>query len=300
MQAGLSAKDLILHTIGQIGVAGGRGFAVEYAGPAIEALSIEARLTLCNMSIELGARLGFIAPDDKTIAYLEHREFAPKDTDFVSACAYWSGLSSDVQAVFDREVHIDCDLISHQVSWGTTPEDVASIDGVVPDPTQVDDPARRERISQAIRYMDLQPGQTLSGLPIDVAFIGSCTNSRLSDLQLAAALVRGHHVSPHVRALVVPGSMSVKREAEALGLDVIFREAGFEWRDAGCSMCVSINEDVVPPGSRCIATTNRNFENRQGPKSRTHIASPAVVAAAALAGCIPDTSMMKVNAEGLS
>jgi 3-isopropylmalate/(R)-2-methylmalate dehydratase large subunit len=177
---------------------------------------------------------------------------------------------------------------------------VASIDGVVPDPTQVDDPARRERISQAIRYMDLQPGQTLSGLPIDVAFIGSCTNSRLSDLQLAAALVRGHHVSPHVRALVVPGSMSVKREAEALGLDVIFRKAGFEWRDAGCSMCVSINEDVVPPGSRCIATTNRNFENRQGPKSRTHIASPAVVAAAALAGCIPDTSMMKVNAEGLS
>lgn len=196
LQAGLSAKDLILHTIGQIGVAGGRGFAVEYAGPAIEALSIEARLTLCNMSIELGARLGFIAPDDKTIAYLEHREFAPKDTDFVSACAYWSGLNSDVQAVFDREVHIDCDLISHQVSWGTTPEDVASIDGVVPDPTQVDDPARRERISQAIRYMDLQPGQTLSGLPIDVAFIGSCTNSRLSDLQLAAALVRGHHVSP--------------------------------------------------------------------------------------------------------
>ncbi|MFZ4788898.1 MAG: 3-isopropylmalate dehydratase large subunit [Beijerinckiaceae bacterium] len=300
LQAGLSAKDLILHTIGQIGVAGGRGFAVEYAGPAIEALSIEARLTLCNMSIELGARLGFIAPDDKTIAYLERREFAPKDTDFVSACAYWSGLSSDVQAVFDREVHIDCDLISHQVSWGTTPEDVASIDGVVPDPTQVDDPARRERISQAIRYMDLQPGQTLSGLPIDVAFIGSCTNSRLSDLQLAAALVRGHHVSPHVRALVVPGSMSVKREAEALGLDVIFREAGFEWRDAGCSMCVSINEDVVPPGSRCIATTNRNFENRQGPKSRTHIASPAVVAAAALAGCIPDTSMMKVNAGDLS
>jgi len=300
LQAGLSAKDLILHTIGQIGVAGGRGFAVEYAGPAIEALSIEARLTLCNMSIELGARLGFIAPDDKTIAYLERLEFAPKDTDFVSACAYWSGLSSDVQAVFDREVHIDCDLISHQVSWGTTPEDVASIDGVVPDPTQVDDPARRERISQAIRYMDLQPGQTLSGLPIDVAFIGSCTNSRLSDLQLAAALVRGHHVSPHVRALVVPGSMSVKREAEALGLDVIFREAGFEWRDAGCSMCVSINEDVVPPGSRCIATTNRNFENRQGPKSRTHIASPAVVAAAALAGCIPDTSMMKVNAGDLS
>jgi 3-isopropylmalate/(R)-2-methylmalate dehydratase large subunit len=155
------------------------------------------------------------------------------------------------------------------VSWGTTPEDVASIDGVVPDPMQVDDPARRERITQAIRYMDLQAGQKLSGLPIDVAFIGSCTNSRLSDLKLAAALVRGHHVAPHVRALVVPGSMSVKRDAEALGLDVIFREAGFEWRDAGCSMCVSINEDVVPPGARCIATTNRNFENRQGPKSRT-------------------------------
>jgi 3-isopropylmalate/(R)-2-methylmalate dehydratase large subunit len=296
-EAGLTAKDLILHTIGQIGVAGGRGFAVEYAGPVIEALSIEARLTLCNMSIELGARLGFIAPDDKTIAYLENREFAPKGSDFAQACIYWRGLQSDPQAEFEKEVHIDCTTISHQVSWGTTPEDVVSIDGVVPDPGQVDDPARRERISKAIRYMDLNPGQKLSGLPINIAFIGSCTNSRLSDLTLAASLVRGRHVAANVRALVVPGSMSVKREAEALGLDVIFREAGFEWRDAGCSMCVSINEDVVPPGARCIATTNRNFENRQGPKSRTHIASPAVVAAAALAGCIPDSSMIHHKAE---
>lgn len=297
LQAGLSAKDLILHTIARIGVAGGRGFAVEYAGPVIEALTVEARLTLCNMSIELGARLGFIAPDDKTIAYLENREFAPKGSDFAQACIYWRGLQSDPQAEFEKEVHIDCTTISHQVSWGTTPEDVVSIDGVVPDPGQVDDPARRERISKAIRYMDLNPGQKLSGLPINIAFIGSCTNSRLSDLTLAASLVRGRHVAANVRALVVPGSMSVKREAEALGLDVIFREAGFEWRDAGCSMCVSINEDVVPPGARCIATTNRNFENRQGPKSRTHIASPAVVAAAALAGCIPDSSMIHHKAE---
>ncbi len=300
LQAGLSAKDLILHTIARIGVAGGRGFAVEYAGPVIEALTVEARLTLCNMSIELGARLGFIAPDDKTIAYLENREFSPKGADFVTACADWRALCSDEQAIFDRQIHIDCTQISHQVSWGTTPEDVVSIDGVVPDPLQVVDPARRERISQAIRYMAVQPGQKLSGLPIDVAFIGSCTNSRLSDLIQAAALVRGQHVAPHVRALVVPGSMSVKRQAEALGLDAIFRAAGFEWRDAGCSMCVSINEDVVPPGARCIATTNRNFENRQGPKSRTHIASPAVVAVAALAGCLPDSSMMNPNSELLS
>jgi len=300
LQAGLSAKDLILHTIARIGVAGGRGFAVEYAGPVIEALTVEARLTLCNMSIELGARLGFIAPDDKTIAYLENREFSPKGADFVTASVYWRSLRSDDQAIFDRQIHIDCTQISHQVSWGTTPEDVVSIDGVVPDPLQVVDPGRRERISQAIRYMAVQPGQKLSGLPIDVAFIGSCTNSRLSDLMQAASLVRGKHVAPHVRALVVPGSMSVKRQAEALGLDTIFRAAGFEWRDAGCSMCVSINEDVVPPGARCIATTNRNFENRQGPKSRTHIASPAVVAVAALAGCLPDSSMLKPKSELLS
>lgn len=297
LQAGLTAKDLILHTIGQIGVAGGRGYAVEYAGPVIESLGVEARLTLCNMSIELGARLGFIAPDEQVLTYLQGREFSPKGNAFTQACAYWRQLRSDIGAFFDKEVQIDCSLISHQVSWGTTPEDVVSVDGIVPDPATVEEPARRERLTQAFTYMDLQAGQKLAGLPINVAFIGSCTNSRLSDLKLAAELVRGRHVASDVRALVVPGSMSVKREAEALGLDVIFRDAGFEWRDAGCSMCVSINEDVVPPGARCIATTNRNFENRQGPKSRTHIASPAVVAVAALNGCIPDSAMIQPEAE---
>ena len=293
LQPGLTAKDLILYTIGKIGVAGGRGYAVEYAGPVIDALSIEARLTLCNMSIELGARLGFIAPDEKTIAYVQTREFAPKGMDFIAACKYWHFLHSGKHAQFDKSVTIDCTQITHQVSWGTTPEDVAGIDDVVPDPMQYADLARRERVQQALHYMDLKPGRKLAGIPIDVAFIGSCTNARLSDLKMAASVVQGHHVAPNVRALVVPGSMSVKREAEALGLDAIFRAAGFEWRDAGCSMCVSINEDVVAPGQRCIATTNRNFENRQGPKSRTHIASPAVVAAAALAGCLinPNTGV---------
>ena len=286
LQAGLTAKDLILYTIGKIGVAGGRGHAVEYAGPVIEALSIEARLTLCNMSIELGARLGFVAPDEKTIAYVQAREFAPKGKDFLAACKAWHFLRSGQQAHFDKIVRIDCSEITHQVSWGTTPEDVTGIDDVIPDPLHYADPARRARAQKALDYMDLKPGRTLAGIPIDVAFIGSCTNSRLSDLQMAASIVQGHHVAPTVRGLVVPGSMSVKREAEALGLDSIFRAAGFEWREAGCSMCVSINEDVVAPGQRCLATTNRNFENRQGPKSRTHIASPAVVAASALAGCL--------------
>ena len=286
LQQGLTAKDLILYTIGKIGVSGGRGYAVEYAGPVIESLSIEARLTLCNMSIELGARLGLIAPDEKTFDYLQGRKFAPKGKDMLGALANWNTLHSGREAYFDKSIDIDCTEITHQVSWGTTPEDVSGVDGVVPDPMSYADLARRERVCQAIHYMDLQPGRALSGIPIDVAFIGSCTNSRLCDLKMAASIVQGHRVAPNVRALVVPGSMSVKREAEALGLDVIFRNAGFEWRDAGCSMCVSINEDVVAPGKRCIATTNRNFENRQGPKSRTHIASPVMVAAAALAGCI--------------
>jgi 3-isopropylmalate/(R)-2-methylmalate dehydratase large subunit len=209
-------------------------------------------------------------------------------------------LFSDEGAHWDDVINIAAEDVAPTITWGTSPEQAAPITASAPVPSQIADRVKRDAAERALAYMGLEPGQKLEGLKIDRVFIGSCTNSRLSDLQLAAALVRGHHVSPHVRALVVPGSMSVKREAEALGLDVIFREAGFEWRDAGCSMCVSINEDVVPPGSRCIATTNRNFENRQGPKSRTHIASPAVVAAAALAGCIPDTSMMKVNVEGLS
>jgi 3-isopropylmalate/(R)-2-methylmalate dehydratase large subunit len=240
------------------------------------------------MSIELGARLGLIAPDEKTFAYVRGREFAPAGEAYERAVRDWSGLRSDEDAPFERDVLIDVATIAPQVTWGTTPEHVAAVTGHVPDPATLADAKHREGVAQAINYMGLAPGMPLAGIPIDVAFIGSCTNSRLSDLQAAAELVKGRKVAPTVRALVVPGSMSVKREAEAQGLDEVFRAAGFEWREAGCSMCVSINEDVVAPGARCIATSNRNFENRQGPRSRTHLASPIMVAAAALAGHITD------------
>ncbi|MCA0008654.1 3-isopropylmalate dehydratase large subunit [Mesorhizobium sp. B264B1A] len=285
---GVTAKDMILRTIGEYGIAAGRGAAVEYAGPAVRALSAESRLTLCNMSIEFGARLGLIAPDETTFDYVRGREFAPAEADFELALAYWRTLRTEADAVFDRDVTIDCDKIVPQVTWGTTPQDVTGIDGHVPYPASFADVKRRELAAAAIRYMGIEPGSSLEGIPIDIAFIGSCTNSRLADLEAAAAVVRGRKVAPNVRALVVPGSMSVKRAAEDKGLHHIFREAGFEWRDAGCSMCVSINEDVVGPGLRCMATSNRNFENRQGPRSRTHLASPAMVAAAALAGHITD------------
>jgi 3-isopropylmalate/(R)-2-methylmalate dehydratase large subunit len=288
MGAGVTAKDLILRAIGQLGIAAGQGCAVEYAGAAIRALPVEARLTLCNMSIELGARLGLVAPDEATIAYVHGREFAPAGADFDRAAAEWRMLSSDASARFDRDFVIDCGKIAPQVTWGTTPQDVVGIDEHVPDPTSFGDGKRRDLAAAAIRYMGLEPGMKIEGIPIDIAFIGSCTNSRLADLEAAAAIVRGRRVPAGVRALVVPGSGSVKQAAEALGLDRIFRNAGFEWRDAGCSMCVSLNEDIVPPGARCIATSNRNFENRQGPRSRTHLASPAMAAASAIAGRIAD------------
>ncbi|HEV2676743.1 MAG TPA: 3-isopropylmalate dehydratase large subunit [Aliidongia sp.] len=285
---GVTAKDLILRAIGQLGIAAGQGCAVEYAGDAIRALPVEARLTLCNMSIELGARLGLVAPDETTIEYVRGREFAPAGRDFEQAAAEWRSLTSDAAARFERDFVVDCAAISPQVTWGTSPQDVAGVDECVPDPAGFGDAKRRDLAAAAIRYMGLEPGMKIEGIPIDVAFIGSCTNSRLADLEAAATIVRGRRVAGHVRALVVPGSTSVRHAAEALGLDRIFRDAGFEWRDAGCSMCVSVNEDVVPSGARCIATTNRNFENRQGPGSRTHLASPAMVAAAAIAGRITD------------
>ena len=285
---GIFAKDLILHLIGAYGVAAGAGYAVEYAGSAIRALPIEARMTICNMSVEFGARMGLIAVDDMTIQYVAGRPFAPKHASWDAALGGWTALVSDEDARFECDLTVDCRNIAPQVSWGTTPQDIVSIGDRVPDPMLVGDLDRRKSISRALDYMNLAPGQALEGLPIDYAFIGSCTNSRLSDLEAAASVLRGRKVHAAVTALVVPGSMAVKAAAEAKGLDRIFIEAGFEWRNSGCSMCVTSNGDIVPPGKRSISTTNRNFEHRQGPGSRTHLASPAMVAAAAVEGCITD------------
>lgn len=285
---GVYAKDMVLHLIGQVGVAAGQGHTVEYAGSAIRGLGIEGRLTICNMSIEFGAKAGFVAPDDVTIQYLADKPCAPKGALWDQAVAYWRKLASDQDAQFDREVDIDCSAIRPQVTWGTTPQDVSSLDQPLPDPADIEDPVRRRAVEEAFAYLDLEPGKPLAGLPVDVAFIGSCTNSRLSDLEAAARVVKGRKVAPNVRALVVPGSAEVRGVAQAMGLDKIFTDAGFEWREAGCSMCVAINDDFVGPGKRCISSSNRNFEGRQGPKSRTHLASPATVAATAVAGVITD------------
>jgi 3-isopropylmalate/(R)-2-methylmalate dehydratase large subunit len=288
MAPGLGAKDLILAAIGRYGIAGARAHAVEYAGEAVRLLPIEARLTLCNMSIEFGARLGFVAPDETTFDYLAGRPYVPRGADWDTALTHWRGLCSDADAVFARDLTIDCSHLAPQVTWGTAPEDVIGIDERIPDPATYVEPQRRQRAESALRYMDLRPGAALEGLPIDVVFIGSCTNGRLSDLRAAAAIAKGRKVASNVRALVVPGSATVRREAEAEGLHRIFLDAGFEWRAPGCSMCVSINQDVVPAGARCVATSNRNFEGRQGPGSRTHLVNPAMAAAAAVTGAIAD------------
>jgi 3-isopropylmalate/(R)-2-methylmalate dehydratase large subunit len=285
---GVAPKDVILYLIGRVGTAAGTGMVVEYAGPVVRALPIEGRLTLCNMSIEFGARSGLIAPDDTTFEYLHGRPFAPAGPSWDEAVAHWRQLPSDDEAGFSRELDIDATAVAPQVTWGTSPQDVIPIDATVPDPERAGDAQRRQTQYAALAYMDLRPGQALEGVPIDVAFIGSCTNGRLSDLIVAAEILRGRKVAPGVRALVVPGSTQVKTEAEARGLDRIFTAAGFEWRESGCSMCVATNGDVVSPGQRCISTSNRNFENRQGRGSRTHLASPAMVAAAAIAGHITD------------
>jgi 3-isopropylmalate/(R)-2-methylmalate dehydratase large subunit len=285
---GVFAKDVVLHAIGKLGTAAGRGFTVEYAGPAIAALSIEERQTVCNMSIELGARAGLIAADERTFAYLAGREFAPRGREWEEAVARWRALRSDEGARFDAEARIDCAAVGPQVTWGTSPQDVIAVDGRIPDPSAEADPVRRDSLGRALAYMGLAPGEPLAGTPIDYAFIGSCTNSRYSDLLAAAEVARGRKVARGVRALVVPGSTQVKSAAERAGLDRVFREAGFEWRSAGCSMCVAGNGDVVPSGKRCVSSSNRNFEGRQGPGSRTHLASPATVAAAAVSGAIVD------------
>ncbi len=289
---GVFAKDLILYLIGRHGVATGTGHVVEYAGPAIRALAVEGRLTICNMSIEFGARSGLIAPDDATIEYLAGRPFAPKGANWDAAVADWRTLPSDPGARYDRELDIDCAAIQPQVTWGNSPQDLVGIGEAVPDPRAVSDPERRRIVERTLAYMELVPGRPLEGLPIDYAFIGSCTNARLSDLREAAAVVRGRRVPAGVTALVVPGSTAVKRQAEAMGLDQVFLSAGFQWRESGCSMCVAANGDMVPPGLRSMSTTNRNFEGRQGPRSRTHLASPAMVAAAAVSGQITDVRRM--------
>jgi 3-isopropylmalate/(R)-2-methylmalate dehydratase large subunit len=285
--AHVSAKDVALRLIAELGVAGARGYAVEYAGSAIVAMPIEQRMTLCNLNIEMGGRSGFVAPDDATFGWLAGRPYVPKGAAWDRALAYWRTLVSDDDAAFDREVTLDCSALEPQISWGTDPSQVVGISARVPDPAALDG-SRRAAAESAYAYMGLSPGTPLAGLPIDRVFIGSCTNSRLPDLEVAAAIVRGRRVAAGVTAMVVPGSSSVKREAEAAGLDRVFRDAGFFWGESGCSMCAGGNGDRGTPGERCVSTTNRNFENRQGAKVRTHLASPATAAASALAGRIAD------------
>jgi 3-isopropylmalate/(R)-2-methylmalate dehydratase large subunit len=290
---GVGAKDLALAIIGAIGTAGGTGYAIEYAGEAVRCLSMEGRMTLCNMTIEAGARMGMIAVDQATIDYLEGRPYAPQGEQWERAVQQWRGLVSDPGAVFDRVVEIDASAIRPQVTWGTSPEMVASIDGAVPDPATLADPVRRDAAHRALDYMGLRPHTRIADIRLDKVFIGSCTNSRIEDLRSAAAVVRGRRVAPTIRqALVVPGSGLVKLQAESEGLDRIFVDAGFEWREPGCSMCLGMNEDRLGPGERCASTSNRNFEGRQGAGGRTHLVSPAMAAAAAIAGHFVDLDQL--------
>ena len=284
---GVYPKDMVLHLIGTIGANGGIGYAVEFAGDAIRKLPIEGRLTICNMAIEFQAKYGFVAPDETTFDYLEGREFAPKERAWDQAVAYWRTLATDPGAVFDREVTINCAEIRPQVTWGTSPQQVAAIDGRVPDPSDVADPGTRTLVERAIEYIQLQPGTRLEGVPIDAAYIGSCTNARISDLRAAAAVLKGRKIAPGIQAICVPGSTQVKLAAEAEGLDQVFRDAGFEWHESGCALCGHMGNDRLAD-QRVISTTNRNFEGRQGPKTRTHLASPVTVAASAIAGRITD------------
>lgn len=280
------AKDLALHLIATIGVDGATGHVVEYAGDAVRALSMEARMTLCNLSIEMGARAGLVAPDETTFAYLKGRPAAPSGEAWGIALARWRKLVTDRDAHFDREIRVDAAMVRPMVSWGTNPSQVIAIDDRIPDPAQLADPDARESAERALSYMGLEPGAAIAGQPIDRVFIGSCTNSRIEDLRIAAAIVQGRRLAPHVRGMVVPGSGRVKQQAEAEGLDAILRAAGFDWREPGCSMCVGMNADRLRPGERCAATSNRNFENRQGRGGRTHLMSPALAAASAVAGVI--------------
>lgn len=286
---GVGAKDIVLAIIGKIGTAGGTGYAMEFAGSAIRGLSMEGRMTICNMAIEAGARAGMVAADDTTINYVQGRTFAPKGSDWDKAVTYWRTLHSDDGAQFDKVVELDARAIQPQVTWGTSPEMVIGINDMIPDPAKEQDPVRREGMERALAYMGLNPNTPIAGVPVDKVFIGSCTNSRIEDLRQAAAIVRGRSVAANVKlALVVPGSGLVKRQAEEEGLDKIFKAAGFEWREPGCSMCLGMNADRLSPGERCASTSNRNFEGRQGPSGRTHLVSPIMAAAAAIAGRFVD------------
>ena len=285
---GVTAKDIILALIGVLGSAGAVGYAIEYAGEAVRALSMEGRMTLCNMSIEAGARMGLIAPDETTFTYIKGRPMAPRGALWDAALADWRTLFSDPDAVFGREVALDASALAPQISWGTSPDQVVSVTGAVPDPDAAQNEAARLKTARALSYMGLSAGTPFSEIAIDDVFIGSCTNGRIEDLRAAAHVLRGRRIAPNVTALAVPGSGAVKRQAEAEGLDKVFTDAGFEWREAGCSLCVAMNNDRLAPGRRCASTSNRNFEGRQGAGARTHLMSPASAAASAIAGHIAD------------
>lgn len=288
LPSGVTAKDLALHIIGRLGTAAGGGYAIEFAGSAVEALEVEARLTLCNLTVELGARFGMVAPDERTIEWVRGRPYAPQGEAFDVAAAYWLTLASDADACFDREEVMDASLVPPTITWGTSPEHAISVQGRIPEPATVADESAREALTSALKYMGLQAGAAICGTPVDWVFIGSCANSRLSDLRAAAAVAKGRRVAVGVQAWVVPGSENVKRAAEAEGLRAVFEDAGFSWREPGCSMCVAANGEQVPPQARCVSTSNRNFVGRQGPGARTHLASPAMAAAAAVTGRITD------------
>jgi 3-isopropylmalate/(R)-2-methylmalate dehydratase large subunit len=285
---GVTAKDVILAIIRKIGVSGGIGHVIEYRGETIRGLSMEGRMTVCNMSIEAGARAGLVAPDDTTYAYVEGRNFAPKGAEWERALEAWRALPTDEGASFDTYVDLDAAAIEPCVTWGTTPAQCVPVTGRVPDPAQIEDPRASELAERSLAYMDLRPGTAIEDIPLDRVFLGSCTNGRIEDLRAAASVVRGRKVASSVQAMVVPGSGLVKAQAEQEGLDRVFIDAGFEWRDAGCSMCLGMNPDILMPGERCASTSNRNFEGRQGPGGRTHLVSPQMAAAAAIAGHFVD------------
>ena len=288
LPTGVTSKDVILQTIGKIGTAGGTGMVIEYAGSVIENLNIEQRMTICNMSIEAGARAGLIAPDEKTIQYLKDRPMSPKKTNWDRAVEYWSKLKSDSEAKFDKEVEIKGNDINPMVTWGTSPQDVVPINGIVPDPEKEKDKDRKESMNRSLKYMGLKPNTKMTDIKVDRIFIGSCTNGRIGDLRDVAKIVKNKKVAQHVNAMIVPGSGLVKKQAEEEQLDKIFKQAGFDWREPGCSMCLAMNADKLNPKERCASTSNRNFEGRQGRGGRTHLVSPAMAAAAAIAGHLTD------------